>query len=79
MDEKVKTEQRQTTAETSESATKKNRFGRIKSDPAKRSNRHGKFLTPNSEMDELLKESTDLKPVKSDSKSLSRYSATIMV
>ena len=56
------------------------RFGQIKLGLAKRSIRHGKFgiRRPEKLMDELLKEITKLKPVKSDSTSLSRYATTIL-
>ena len=59
------------------------RFGQIKSDPAQLSTRHKKILDnqfghQRKLKDEQLKEITNLKPVKSDSTSLSHYVATIL-
>ena len=58
----------------------KTRFGQIKSGLAKRaiSIRHGKFWDQRKLRNGLLKEITNLKPVKSYSTSISRYAATIL-
>ena len=53
--------------------------GHIKSRPVKALTKPGKFANKRKLMDELLAEMNNLKHVKRDSKSLTRYSTTISV